>query len=534
MSDTVAGSEQARAGGISAREWVLVVAASCATGVVWLSVSEFTVVLPQIQHEFDASLGELQWISSVSFTLSLTALLIAGGRLGDLLGHRRVLGMGLLVFAAMSVACAVAWSATALIVARGGQGIGAALLLTTSLALIANAIPARGRGLAVGVYGGVLTLMQGIGPLIGGAFAAAGMWQLVFWANLPIAAIIWIALRRTAPEKISAGATSDLDVPGILAIVAATGGATLALINGSSWGWVSGATIACWIVAALGLVAFVARERAAAAPLVMLARFRNPLFSGAVGLVSAMNASLIVGMFFLALYFQYLLGHSAFMAGVLFLPLPILAVLAGPLSGRAFDRLGPRLPNVAAIAFSGFGTLALAVAALGDDYVLVLPGLVMFAIGAAAVASTTGGSVVQAVPARDEGAAAGVLTVGATLASTLGLALAAPLFTGVADHSFERDVARAGLRVRIEPGEVTAILSDSQTGRRIERSVRPSGRAQLRAIARSSFREGLVFTLLFFGFVCVAAIPIALATQRRRWLDPRTAAALRAAREGPG
>ncbi|WP_211239341.1 MFS transporter [Actinokineospora inagensis] len=303
---------------------------------VMLDVTVVTVAVPDIQRSLGASPSAVQWVVD-GYSTVFAALLLFGGGLGDRVGHRRVFLAGLGVFAAASVVCAAAAGPGMVVLGRLLQGVGAAAMVPTSLALVAAAHPDRERrARALGVWAGVSAVAFAAGPVVGGVLVSGPGWRAVFWVNVPVAVAAWhlTRLHVPTPENREVG---RMDVVG--QVLAVSGLTCLAgALNEAAY---TPSTVVMAVVAVVALIGFVVRERAAENPLLPLGLFREPGFvvATAVGLLLNMG---YYGMLFLStLYFQQQRGYSALVTGFALLPTVGLALIGAPLSGRLTARHGP-------------------------------------------------------------------------------------------------------------------------------------------------------------------------------------------------
>jgi Major Facilitator Superfamily len=249
--------------------WVLAVTV-LGSGIASLDATVVNVALPSIGRQFHAGVGTLQWVMT-GYTLTLAAFLLIGGTLGDRFGRRRVYLTGVAWFALASAACGFAPDATALIITRVLQGVGAALLTPGSLAILAASFALGDRSRAIGAWSGLSGVATAAGPLLGGYLITAASWRWIFFINLPIAAAVVALGARHVPESRDVAAAGQLDTPGALTAVAFLTGLTFALIQGPASGWSSPSVLVMAAVGAAALAAFLARERTAAAPMLPLA-----------------------------------------------------------------------------------------------------------------------------------------------------------------------------------------------------------------------------------------------------------------------
>jgi DHA2 family methylenomycin A resistance protein-like MFS transporter len=335
---------------------------------VLLDVTIINVTLPSIRGALGAGVSELQWVVD-GYAVALAALLLTGGTLGDLYGHRRVVLTGLVVFGIASLACGLAPTPGALIGARVVQGMGAAVLLPGTLAIITRAYQGdRGaQARAISLWAAVGSLALPAGPLLGGLLVDATGWRGVFLVNLPVVVLSMLASERVVRESERAS-EQRLDWLGALLAAALLAALALAFIGGGHAGWTSVPVIAAGICAVLALVCFIFVEGRSASPMLPLGFFRVPGFIGANTVAGLMNLVVLGTIFVLTLYLQVVRGYPALLAG--FQTLPMFAPLSAlaPLGGRLTARLGPRLPMAGGLAIGVFGMALLGRLEAGSNY----------------------------------------------------------------------------------------------------------------------------------------------------------------------
>ena len=391
---------------------------------VQLDVTIVNVALRSIGGSLGAGTAALQWVVD-AYALALASLMLSAGDAADRIGRRRVFVAGLGGFALGSLGCALAPSAGALVAARAVQGVGAAALLPSSLAIVNHAYPEpRARARAIGIWAGVAAVGLAGGPLIGGLLVQSLGWRSVFWLNLPLCVVAVVATLRFVPE--SRGGARRIDVPGQVLAAAALAALVFALIEGGRLGWGSPAVVSALGVLAVCGTAFVLRELRTAEPLLDLRDFRSPAFSAANAASALMNIGMLGLLFALSLFFQRTQGLSPLAAGVRLLPLfAPFAVLAAA-GGRLVGRTGPRLSASAGLATAGVAFLAISPIDGSSGYGSIWWALVLVACGLAAatpalVSAATGalaperGGIASAVnnTARQAGGAVGVALIGA-------------------------------------------------------------------------------------------------------------------------
>ncbi|MGH9265070.1 MAG: MFS transporter [Acidimicrobiales bacterium] len=416
--------------GSPAGRWVLL-ATVLGSGMAFLDGTVVNVALPAIGRDFDAGLSGLQWTID-AYLLTLGALLLLGGALGDRYGRRRVFEVGLVAFSAASALCGLAPSLGALVAARTVQGIGGALLVPGSLALLSASFSPGDRGRAVGAWSGLGGAFSAIGPFLGGWLVDAVSWRLVFLINVPVAAVTLWVVRAHVPESRDPGVAvgGRLDLAGAAAATAGLAGVVFALIEGTAEG-ASARVVAAAAVGVAALVAFPLIERRAATPLVPLELFRSPQFSGANATTFAVYGAFGGALFLFVVLLQQSMGYSALEAGSSMLPVTLLLLVLSGRAGALAQRVGPRLPMTAGPLVAAAGLLVLSGVGPGTSYASgILPGVVLFGIGLALTVAPLTAAVMAAVEERHLGVGSGVNNAVARVAGLLSVALL-PLAAGL-------------------------------------------------------------------------------------------------------
>lgn len=352
------------------------------------------------------------------YTVALASLLLTGGALGDRIGHRRVVALGLAIFAAASAGCALSASTGALIATRATQGAGAAMLLTGSIAAIADAYPERAdQARALGIWAGVSSLALLAGPLLGGLLVSAAGWRAVFWINPPIATACLVVVLAwvTASEKRQ---RRRLDPAGLLIGTATLATAVYAVIVAQSDG-----LQAIGAGAVLALVLVVVVERRVAEPLLPLRLFRHPAFAAANASALVMNLTSNGLLFLLTRYLQSILGHSALDAGAMLTPLFVPLVVLSPLAGGLTARHGPRPVLLAGAVVAAAGQLCLLVVHRTGGYPLLLPSLVGVGLGVGLFTAPIVATALRAAPSDRSGLAGAVNNTARQAGTALGVAI---------------------------------------------------------------------------------------------------------------
>jgi EmrB/QacA subfamily drug resistance transporter len=400
--------------------WVLA-ATVLGSGIVFLDGTVVNVALPAIGRDLGAPLTSLQWTVN-AYLVTLSALLLLGGSLGDRLGRRAVFVAGLVGFTAASLLCGLAPNAPALIAARAIQGVGGALLVPGSLAIISSTFDPADRSTAIGAWSGLAGVATSIGPFLGGWLIDAVSWRLIFLLNVPLAAVaIAIALRHVPESR--AQHVARPDGRGALLATVGLAGLSYAAIQHRGLG-----SLVAGLGGALAVAAFLFVEARTDGPMLPLDLFRYRQFSGANGTTFAVYAGLGGAFFLLAIRLQTSLGYSALEAGAAFVPFTLLMLVLSPTAGRLGQRIGPRVPMTIGPILSALGLLLFSRVGPGDTYLTgVLPGVVGFGLGMGLTVAPLTAAVLAAVDDERNGVASGVNNAVSRFAGLLAVAALPPL-----------------------------------------------------------------------------------------------------------
>jgi EmrB/QacA subfamily drug resistance transporter len=397
--------------------WVLA-ASVLGSGMAFLDSTVVNVALPTIGNDLHASLHQLQWVLD-GYLVTLTALLLLGGSLGDVYGRRRIFVYGLVGFTAASVLCGLAPNAGALIAARAVQGAAGALLVPGSLALISASFADADRGAAVGAWAGLTGVTSAIGPFVGGWLVDAVSWRGIFFINVPIAAVaVWIATKHV-PESRSHTAR-HIDLTGALAISIALAGIAYALIEGE---WTA-TVVTVGAIGVAALVAFFVIEARKPEPMLPLGLFRNTQFTGANATTLAVYSALGGAFFLIVFELQTVLGYSAIEAGASLVPITVIMLLLSSRFGALSQRVGARIPMTVGPFIVAIGLLLFGQIGPGDHFATtVLPAAIVFGFGLAVTVAPLTAAVLGAVSNEQAGIASGVNNAVARLAGLLSVAV---------------------------------------------------------------------------------------------------------------
>ncbi|MEJ7634043.1 MFS transporter [Aeromicrobium sp.] len=394
------------------------------SGMAFLDGSIVSLALPAMDRDLDAGLTGLQWTVN-AYTLTLAALILVGGSLGDRLGRRKVYVLGISGFAVASVLCAVAPTIEVLVAARGLQGIGAALLTPGSLAIISASFVPEDRGAAIGTWSGLAGVTTAIGPLLGGWMVDAIGWRSIFWLNVPLAAlVIWLSIKHV-PE--TTGEQDPIDFVGAGLTAAGLAFLTYGLVD-KSWVWAS--------VGIVLMIVFVIHQKFTPNALVPLSLFADRVFTAANICTFAIYGALAASGFLLVLQLQYVADYSPLESGLATIPMTLIMLLFSSQAGALGARIGPRWPMTLGPLVGAAGLLLwLRIDESTNFWTDVLPGAIFFGIGITILVAPLTTAVLAAAPDSQTGIASGINNAVARTASLLVVA-AIPPIAGIAGKDF--------------------------------------------------------------------------------------------------
>ncbi len=397
-------------------------AMSLGYGVVQLDVTIVNTALDSISGSLGGGVSELQWVVT-SYTIAFAAFILTAGALGDRIGAKRVFMAGFTIFTAASVACALAPNAAVLIAARAVQGLGAAILVPNSLALLSHAYPdEKSRGRAVGIWAAGASLALTAGPLLGGGLIALVGWRSIFLVNLPVGlAGLWLTWRFASETTRSP--QREIDLPGQIAAITALGGLAGAIIEGGTLGWSHAFVIGGFVGALVLAVLFVWQESRAAQPMLPLSLFKHRLFAltSLVGLLANVAVYGLIIVF--SLYFQRVNGWSAFTTGLAFVPMLGAVLPVNLIAPRVTERIGAPATIAMGAALSALGCLAMLGIQQGTGYWAISAQLIAISSGLGLLVPPLTSTLLGSVEKSRSGIAAGVLNATRQTGSVLGVAL---------------------------------------------------------------------------------------------------------------
>jgi EmrB/QacA subfamily drug resistance transporter len=414
------------------RRWWTLAGAGMGVFVLMLDSTVVNVALPDIARDLDATTAGLQWVMN-AYLLVLAAFVVSAGRVGDILGRRRMFVGGMAAFAGGSIVAAMSDSEEVLVTARVLQGLGGAALLGLSLAIVSSVFPAAERPRALGIWAAVSAIALGVGPLVGGALVEAVSWRWLFWMNLPFCLLGAVLVLVSTAEQRDETAARRIDVAGVITVGLGLAAIVVALVEGKVWGWTSAATLGVFAAGVGLLVAFWLIEHHVRSPIVEFDLFRNGPYFGASAAGFCLVGCYWALMFLQPQYLQTDLGHGALAAGVLILPVTAPMVAISPLAGRLIALFGVRRLMTAGMALGTAGLVVLAQVDASSGYGLVFPGYLLFGIALGFVYAPMSTAAMTAMPQAKAGVAAGVLAMNRVLAGAIALAASGAVFQVVLD-----------------------------------------------------------------------------------------------------
>src|SRR4051812_37837823 len=477
-----------------------------------LDITVVNVALPVIRADLGASFDDLQWVID-AYALTLAALLLVSGSFADLIGRRRVFIVGLILFSAASFACGLAQSPLWLIVSRGVQGIGGAMLFATSLALIAQAFTGRDRATAFGIWGATIGAAVAIGPLVGGALTDSLGWEWIFFVNVPIGiAAVFITLAKV--EESQDPHPSGIDWGGAVTFTAALFMLVLALIRGNDEGWGSALIVALFVGSVISLAVFTAIELRRDHPMFELRLFRNRSFLGASIVAFALSSAMFSLFLYITLYVESVLGFKPLDAGLRFLPLTVVSFVVAPLTGRLTTKGVPvRVFLAGGLALVGLGLLLMHGVRADSSWTTLLAGFVVAGAGIGAINPALATTAVGVVEPQRSGMASGINNTFRQVGIATGIAALGAVF-----QSHITDKISKGLAGTPGAAHASDLARATASGalNQVLHAVPPQAQAQVGQVARTAFSSGLNALFMISAIVAFTGAIFAALLVRER------------------
>lgn len=483
--------------------WVSLAGTCTAAGLVWLAFADQGVAIPTIADELHADLSSLQWANN-AFSLVTGALVIAAGKFGDVFGRRRMLLIGVALFAGFSVIGATADDVTTLIIGRGLMGVGAALILPASLAVIPPQFRGKAQLTAFGIWQAVAWGGQAIGPAIGGIITDGPGWPWLFWINIPLGLFAYLVVARFTPESRDADASSAVDWPGLITIGLSVFALLYALTDGPNKGWTDPLILGLLLAAVVLALVWYQIEKRTPEPLVDLRLFRIRPYDGALTANLTMNLAFAGISYLLVLWLQNARGYSALEAGMLMLPSTLGIFAFIPLGGRMASRRGGRLPVLIGLVVMAVGLLILGTLTVDSTLVLLAVGLVVVGLGLGLLSTPISKTAVGDAPQELAGTAAGVFKMSSMVGGALGVAV----LTAIARSATRGDADSAATAAGMTPDQVDQAhraLVDSSSFTDALASLPADLARKVTDAAIHAFTDGVAHTMIATGVLALAA-----------------------------
>jgi EmrB/QacA subfamily drug resistance transporter len=464
-----AADEAIRYGSAKGR-WVLL-ASILGSGLAGIDATVVNVALPAIGADLAADFSALQW-TITAYTLTLAALILLGGALGDRYGRRRVFLVGVVWFAIASLLCGLAPTAPLLIAARALQGIGGALLTPGSLAMIQASFAPQDRARAIGAWSGLGGVATAIGPFLGGWLVQVASWRWVFLINVPLAVVVVVVAQRHVPETRDPSVTGRIDALGAVLGAVGLAGVTYALIEAPTRGTTAAVVVLAGVLGVAALGGFILAESRLRHPMLPLGIFRSAQFSAANAVTFAVYGAFGGVFFLLAVHLQVVAGFSPLAAGTAMLPITVIMLLLSARAGALAQRIGPRLPmSVGPLICAGGLALMLRIGTDADYLTAVLPGLVVLGLGVALMVAPLTATVLAAVDAEHAGVASGVNNAVARAAGLIAVAVL-PAVGGLSGDDYtDPEAFASGFRIALLVGVGLLVLGGALAAATIRNDV---------------------------------------------------------------
>jgi len=423
------------------RKWWTLVLVSVATFMLLLDVTVVNVALPDIQRELHASLSSLQWVVD-AYALTLAAFLLTMGSLGDRLGRRRIFTIGFGIFTFASFLCGLAEDPTLLNLARGLQGIGAAGMFATSLALIGQEFQGKDRATAFGIWGATIGGAVAVGPLIGGVITEGLGWEWIFFVNVPIG-LVAMALSERKIVNVFAKDPEPVDVPGLVTFSSALFLLIFGLIRGNPEGWGSTVIVACLVGAVVLFAIFLVIERRTRYPMLDLTLFRKPAFNGVSAVAFALSAGMFALFLYITIYLQGVLEYEPLEAGLRFLPSTLLGFFVAPLAGVLLNRVPLRALLGVGLGLVGVGLLLMHGVSVDSGWTTLLAGFIVSGIGVGLTNPAIGQGAIAVVPPAKAGMGSGINSTFRQVGIATGVAGLGAIFQSRVDSTLAEKLPNA-------------------------------------------------------------------------------------------
>jgi EmrB/QacA subfamily drug resistance transporter len=491
------------------RKWWTLVVVCVGTFMLLLDITIVNVALPKIATDLHANFSDIQWVID-AYALTLASLLLTSGTFADLFGRRLVFSIGLALFALTSLLCALSPSVLFLIFARAGQGVGGAIMFSTSLALLAQEFHGRERGTALGVWGATIGGATAIGPLLGGILTEAFGWSSIFYINVPIGLAAAVLTMAKVAESRNPSA-NRVDWIGTVTFTAALFLLVLGLIRGNAEGWGSAMIVSLFVASAVLLAAFVVAETVQGRAMFDLSLFRKPTFGGASIAAFAVSSSMFAMFLYLTLYLQTLLGLSPLQTGLRFLPVTVVAFGVSAVSGNLSARVPVRLLLGGGLALVGIGLLLMRGLTSNSHWTALLAGFVVGGAGVGLINPALASTAIGVVAPQRSGMASGINSTFRQVGIATGIAVLGAIFESAISNKLAPKLAGTPLQSHV--GSVAHAVAGGGADTVIG-SVPAATRPEATIAVHAAFASAMNDILLVGAIIALAGALLALVLVR--------------------
>ena len=489
--------------------WILI-ATIIGSSMAFIDSTVVNVALPTLQRELNATVVDVQWVVE-AFALFLSALILVGGSLGDKFGRRRMFAIGVILFAAASVLCGLAQNVFQLILARAVQGVGGALLVPGSLAIIGAYFGDKERGKAIGTWSGFSAITTSIGPVFGGWLIDNASWRWIFFINVPLALIVLSILYWKVPESRDEKASPRLDWIGATLATIGLGGIIFGLLESPILGFSHPLVFGTLIIGIVALISFIFIESKSSAPMMPLDLFKSRTFSGANLVTLLLYGALGCALFFLPFKLIQVEGYTATAAGAAFLPLIFIVFLLSRWSGGLVDKYGARTPLIIGPIIAAFGYVIFAIQGIeGSYWTTIFPAMIVLGFGMAISVAPVTTAVLGSVDKRYSGIASAINNATSRIAGLLAIALLGLFILAV----FSKRLDDHLLSIEMKP-EAVEVFDEQRirlAAAEIPDDMNEEVKTKLRNAINDSFVYGLKYIFLISAGLSLASAFVAWLT----------------------
>ncbi len=485
-------------------------AAGLAVVLVTMDFTAMDVVITPIEKDLDSDLSTVQWVINGYF-LTFSAILVTGGRLADMFGRRRILLIGIAIFAAMSLLGGLAQSADWLIGARALQGVGAALLWPAAMGIAFAVVPENRKAMAMGLIIGAAGLGTALGPALGGLFGELVSWRLVLFFNVPVAVLVFAVVARVVRSDADSESSHKVDYAGIALFAGALAALLLAIDQSSAWGWGDSRTIGLLAISALLGAVLVVVEARVDQPLLPRDVIRNRRFVIPVLAAGAMAGPLFVVLLYVPQFLEKLKGWSTLASGVGVLPLTIALALSALLTGRLYGRFGAKVMVAGGATAIALGAFIIALVDEATSYAVMVPGLILIGVGLGLGLASANTTAVGSTPPSRTAAASGIAYMTRTMIATVALAIATAIYLGVGDSRLADSLNAANVSIGGEKrAQLEGSLAGTESAQAVLDELPPEGAEQVTPAVDAAFLSALHDVMFFAAALAAVGALVAL------------------------